>query len=233
MSIDQLIDLADRLDQAGLQKEADSLDLYIEKIIKEAKPGMHKCGLKEESVQHHLELLKGYEKALEHYNSEYKKALQSRNEKDSPNYGKLREITSNYAHNYNAVYLHGIYINDVINNNPYPLSKESQMQELLKQYYDSDEAKFSSELKRLALIPRNGWVLFSFDVGEKKLIFNVIDLQDEHLISCCVPILALDMWEHAYFNDFQLDKEAYVDWFLSRIDWRNPRKRLRNLLRLK
>jgi Fe-Mn family superoxide dismutase len=48
-----------------------------------------------------------------------------------------------------------------------------------------------------------------------------------------IPILALDMWEHAYYSDFGLDKGAYVDWYLSHLDWRNPRKRIKNILRMK
>jgi superoxide dismutase len=45
--------------------------------------------------------------------------------------------------------------------------------------------------------------------------------------------MVLDMWEHAYYADFGLDKEKYVEWFLSRVDWRNPTKRIKALQRVK
>lgn len=231
--LNQLLDLSDRLDQLQLASEADVIDSYVDQITKQAKPNIHKSGLKEETIQQHLELLEGYKKALSHYQSEYKKALQSNNEKDSPNYGKLREITVNLAYNKNSVHFHDLFLSDVINNNPYSIEKDSQMRDLLKQLYDGDYNKFSTEIKRLAMIPRSGWVLFSYCTDEKVLAFNVIDLHDQHLIACYTPILALDCWEHSYYNDFGTDKEAYVEWFLSRLDWRNPRKRLKNLMRIK
>jgi len=67
----------------------------------------------------------------------------------------------------------------------------------------------------------------------KQLYLDVVDLHDQHVIACSLPVLALDMWEHAYYADFGLDKEAYVDWFLSRIDWRNVRNRVKNFQRIK
>lgn len=35
----------------------------------------------------------------------------------------------------------------------------------------------------------------------------------------CVPLLALDMWEHAYYLDYQNEKEKYVRKFCEHIDW--------------
>lgn len=232
-NLEKLLDLSDELDQNGLAKQAEIIDNYVDHLTKMARQGIHKCGLKEETVENHIELLKGYEKALSHYKGEYKKILQSNNEKDSPNYGKLREHAENMTYNCNAVNLHKMYMDDVINNNPFSLEKDSQMVDLLKDLYGGDYNKLAHELKRLALIPRNGWVLLSFCTISKELFFNVIDLHDQHVDGFAIPILALDMWEHAYYHDFGLDKEAYVDWFLGRIDWRNPRKRLKNLTRLK
>ncbi len=228
----RLLELSDQLDQKGLESEADLLDSCIVNFSKTAKINLHKCGLKEESVDNHLELYKGYEKAVSHYESEYKKLFQSNNEVESPNYGKLRDLTVNYPASKNSVLLHDLYLADVINNNPYPIEKDKQMHDILKSLF-GDYNKFVHELTRLAQVSRNGWVLLCYCTEDKKLHFNVIDLHEEHLIACYVPVLALDMWEHAYVNDFGVNKEAYVEWFLNRIDWRNPRKRLKNLMRLK
>lgn len=35
----------------------------------------------------------------------------------------------------------------------------------------------------------------------------------------CLPIIGLDLWEHAYFSAYDGDKEAYVDRFWDFIDW--------------
>ena len=35
----------------------------------------------------------------------------------------------------------------------------------------------------------------------------------------CIPILGIDLWEHAYLADFEGDKDAYTDAFLQHVDW--------------
>jgi len=33
------------------------------------------------------------------------------------------------------------------------------------------------------------------------------------------PLLVLDIWEHAYFDDYETDRRAYIENFLSQINW--------------
>jgi superoxide dismutase, Fe-Mn family len=229
----ELINIADTLDQNGLSKEADLLDNHIQSLTKVAKKDTHKCGLKESTVEQHQTLLDNYKKAMEYFEKEYKKTMRSNNEVDSPNMGALREITNNYSHNCNGVRLHEMYFQDVILSRPTPLERLPQLQDILDQLYDGGKKSFLSELKRMCKVPRNGWVLLNFCTVTKKLYLDAIDLHDEHVIAVAVPVMALDMWEHAYYADFGLDKDAYLDWFLSRMDWRNVGKRIRNLQRIK
>ena len=42
-----------------------------------------------------------------------------------------------------------------------------------------------------------------------------------------IPILALDMYEHAYHIDFGANVNAYVDTFLRNIDWKGVAARYR------
>jgi Fe-Mn family superoxide dismutase len=230
-NIKKLLDVSDLVDQAGLTKEADAITEVIESLTKTAKKGFHKCGLKDETVQHHEELLESYEKSMKHFEGEYKKVMRSNNEKDTPNMGKLREITQSYAHNCNAVRFHTMYMDDVVNSRPYSIDKDTQMKAMLKELYDSNQ--MTHELNRMAKIPRSGWVVMNYCLITKKLYLSVVDLHDQHVVACAVPVMALDMWEHAYFNDFGSDKEAYIDWFLGRMDWRNVRKRIKNYQRVK
>lgn len=227
--INQLLDLSDILDQKGLEKEADILDSFLTKA---AKTQMHKCGLTEATVQEHQSLLDGYKKALDSYQKEYSKVLRS-NEQGSPNAGTLREVLRNLSHNTNAVFLHEMYFTDVINCKPYPLEKDDQAKNLIKEFFPGGANKLEEQIKRVAMTPRNGWVILAFCTQSKSLNLEIIDLHEIGSSICSIPVLALDMWEHAYYRDFGLDKEAYINWFLERLDWRNIRNRIKNLARLK
>jgi Fe-Mn family superoxide dismutase len=228
--VKELLDLADQLDEKGLEAEADLVERYL---LKTARKGFHKCGLREETVTNHLELLEGYKKALEAHRKSVKKAMLSNNEKDSPNQGALREALRGIAHNENSVQLHEMYIEDIIECKPYDIERTRVLWPQIKERYVGTRNKFKGDLKRIAKLPRSGWVLVNFCTVTGNINLDIVDLHEIGHIATSVPILAIDLWEHAFFHDFGNDREEYLDWVLSRVDWRKPEKRLKRLLKIK
>ena len=64
----------------------------------------------------------------------------------------------------------------------------------------------------------SGWVLLTWVPRDGRLI-NQYASEHGQAIAGGVPILALDMYEHAYHIDFGANAKAYVDAFLRNIDW--------------
>ena len=64
----------------------------------------------------------------------------------------------------------------------------------------------------------SGWVLLSFQPREGTLV-NQWAADHGHALAGGIPILALDMYEHAYHLDFGAAGGAYVDAFMQNIDW--------------
>ena len=46
-----------------------------------------------------------------------------------------------------------------------------------------------------------------------------IDAQNTYPIWNATPLVALDVYEHAYFLDFQTDRAGYIDRFFDNLDW--------------
>jgi Fe-Mn family superoxide dismutase len=65
----------------------------------------------------------------------------------------------------------------------------------------------------------SGWVLLSWMPRDARLI-NQYATEHSQAIASGIPILALDMYEHAYHIDFGANATAYVDTFLRNVDWR-------------
>src|SRR5512140_1447509 len=65
----------------------------------------------------------------------------------------------------------------------------------------------------------SGWVLLTYVPRDGRLI-NHYAAEHTQSIPSGVPILALDMYEHAYHIDFGANAKAYVDTFLRNIDWK-------------
>jgi Fe-Mn family superoxide dismutase len=64
----------------------------------------------------------------------------------------------------------------------------------------------------------SGWVLLAFQPREGTLV-NQWAADHTHALAGGVPILALDMYEHAYHLDYGAAAGQYVDAFMTNIDW--------------
>jgi Fe-Mn family superoxide dismutase len=69
-----------------------------------------------------------------------------------------------------------------------------------------------------ALAGGSGWVLLTFLPRDGTLV-NQWAADHTDALAGGVPILALDMYEHAYHMDFGAAAGAYVDVFMTNIDW--------------
>lgn len=65
----------------------------------------------------------------------------------------------------------------------------------------------------------SGWVLLTYVPRDGRLI-NQYAAEHSQAVAGGVPILALDMYEHAYHMDFGANARAYVDTFMRNVDWR-------------
>lgn len=64
----------------------------------------------------------------------------------------------------------------------------------------------------------SGWALLSWSSREARLITHWA-ADHTHLLAGATPVLALDMYEHAYHMDFGAKAAAYVDAFMQNIRW--------------
>ena len=70
-----------------------------------------------------------------------------------------------------------------------------------------------------ALAGGSGWVVLAYLPRERRLI-NQYATEHSQALAGGIPILALDMYEHAYHMDYDANTRAYVDTFMRNIDWK-------------
>ena len=94
------------------------------------------------------------------------------------------------------------------------------MSEVLARDFGSFE-RWRAEFRAMgyALGGGAGWVLLTYVPRDRRLI-NQFASEHAQAIASGVPILALDMYEHAYHMDFGANARAYVDTFVRNLDWR-------------
>ncbi len=97
-------------------------------------------------------------------------------------------------------------------------------------------ANFKDEFKKAA-IGRfgSGWAWLCVDENEKLFITSTPN-QDNPLMDVAekkgIPVLGLDVWEHAYYLKFQNKRPDYIDSFWNVVDWNAVQKRFSNAKRV-
>ncbi len=75
-----------------------------------------------------------------------------------------------------------------------------------------------ADLKASGMAGR-GWAWTAYDWDELRLFNYVGDAQNTFPIWNATPLVALDVYEHAYFLDYQTDRGSYIDAFFGNLDW--------------
>lgn len=182
-----------------------------EKVVKPTKY-QSLDGLSEKQIaQHHDVLYAGYVKKT----NEIRKALETV-DKSAANatFSQLRELKVEETFALNGVRLHEFYFDNLGGKNPMP---EGTIAEWIKQDFGSFEA-WAEEFKAEGIASR-GWVILAMDLEEGRLHNFVCDLHNQGGIWGAVPVLVLDVYEHAYFIDYATNRKAYLEAFMKNIQW--------------
>jgi superoxide dismutase, Fe-Mn family len=77
----------------------------------------------------------------------------------------------------------------------------------------------------------SGWVVLVYVPRDGRLV-NQFAAEHTQAVAGGIPILALDMYEHAYHIDFGANPKAYVDAFMRNVDWQAVQDRYEDALKV-
>jgi superoxide dismutase, Fe-Mn family len=89
--------------------------------------------------------------------------------------------------------------------------------DLIERDFGSVEA-WRADLKASGMSGR-GWAWTAYDWDEQRLFNYVGDAQNTFPIWNATPLVALDVYEHAYFLDYRTDRASYIEAFFGNLDW--------------
>jgi Fe-Mn family superoxide dismutase len=89
----------------------------------------------------------------------------------------------------------------------------------IDEYFGSFDA-FRAHFTASALgIQGSGWSILVWDILGQKLIIEQLYDHQGNLSVGSIPLLMLDMWEHAFYLDYQNVKPEYVKAFWNIVNW--------------
>lgn len=129
-------------------------------------------------------------------------------------YSTLRSLKVELTFALGGITNHEIYFACLGGEGGPPSGKLAELINLSFGSFDS----FKKDLKATALAAR-GWAWTGLDPHSGTLFNYIGDAQNTFPIWGIKPILALDVYEHAYYADFYTARAEYIDEFFNCLDW--------------
>jgi len=142
------------------------------------------------------------------------------------NFGNLPKLQKDLAFNLGGHVNHSIFWKN--------LSAEGgeasgELLAAIAEYFGSYEA-FTKHFTAAAMgIQGSGWAYLAWDSLGNRLVIGQLYDQQGNLAMGNIPLLMLDMWEHAFYLDYQNVKADYVKAFWNIINWDDVAKRFESV----
>jgi len=129
-------------------------------------------------------------------------------------YSDLRALKVDLTFAIGGIKNHEIYFEHLGGSGGHPAGLFS---DLVKRDFGSVDA-WKADLKATGLAGR-GWAWTAYDWDEGRLFNYIGDAQNTFPVWNATALVALDVYEHAYFIDFGTDRASYIDTFLNNLDY--------------
>lgn len=133
------------------------------------------------------------------------------------NGSQFRSLKQDETYNMNGVYLHELYfanISDLASN----ISMDTlTFMRLSRDFGDFD--KWQSDFIACCLASRCGWAITYYNIFTQTYMNTFIDLHSLQVPVGCIPVIVMDVWQHAYYRDYLSDVKTYTYAMMKEINW--------------
>lgn len=169
-------------------------------------------GFSEGMMNNHILLYEVYVKNVNSIDTKLADMVSSGNQ-NSPEYNELKR---RYSWEYNGMYLHDLYFENM-NNKALALDGSSVFVSEINKYFGSFE-KWRDEFISTGSLRGIGWALLVKTAqGELKNIW--VNEHDTGMLAGSAPLVVMDVFEHSYMIDYSLKRVDYINAFFKVLDW--------------
>ncbi len=162
-------------------------------------------------------------KAANKYQTQIREALDS-NSVDTVDY-----FTKKLSLQFSSHILHTIFWTNLTNKKNEPTG--NLLKEIEKSFGSYDKLKvLITQISKS--VDGNGWGILAYQPYSKKLCVLQCENHEKLTQWGCVPLLVIDVWEHAYYLKWKNNRGGFVDNLFSIINWDNAQDRLQTAIKL-
>jgi superoxide dismutase, Fe-Mn family len=175
-------------------------------------------GISDPQLKAHFTLYQGYVKKLNEIWDRLPKA-----DRATANYsfGEYSELRRRESVPYNGTHLHELYFDNLGPNGSEPAPELKKAVEASFGSWDAWVQDFKA-----CGNSAHGWVMLTWDPFNKRVLNDLIYTEHQAgLFAGNLPLLVMDVWEHAYFLDYQTKKPDYMNAFFKNVSWKPVNER--------
>ncbi len=177
-------------------------------------------GISEEQIAQHWHLYEGYVANTNALRDELQ-TLRRAGKTDTPAYADRRR---RFGFEYNGMVLHEYYFGNLKPRVSEP-GGTSALKKALTGEFGSFDA-FKDDFVHTGATRSVGWAILYLDPATGTLNNHFVQLHEEGNVAGFLPILVMDVWEHAYMVDYGASgRSEYIKAFFSNVNWEVVEKR--------
>lgn len=185
--------------------------------ISDLQPAISSEALELHHAKHHNAYVKGANAALEDL---------SRSRK-SGDYTALNQLQKDLAFHLSGHVLHSMFWR-VMSPDGGGEPAGALRDEIEKAFGDADAMR--EQLTQCALgIQGSGWASLAWEPMGRQLVIEQVHDHQGNIGNATVPVMVLDMWEHAYYLQYRNEKAKWVTVFWDIVNWVDVEHRLRGV----
>ncbi|MCF7799946.1 superoxide dismutase [Candidatus Babeliales bacterium] len=206
----------------------ESISMKNEKyIVKENLKPSNLSDISDNQINDHWTLYVGYVNQVNKLNEELSE-LAAKGQLNSLTYSDRRR---QYGFEYNGMVLHEYYFGNLKNN--VSKNKMAELYKAIQKNWGSFD-NWAQDFINTGTTRGIGWAILYADPTTKDLINCFIAEHQIGNITGFMPILVMDVWEHAYMVDHKAGGRVdYINAFLKNVDWSVVEKRYDDLINSK
>jgi len=162
---------------------------------------------------HHAAYVKGANKAIEDLAEA----------RSTSRFDVIGQLERNLSFNFSGHVLHSLLWRNLSPNGGG--EPEGELGAAIDRYFGSFGA-FKAQINAVCKqLQGSGWGALCWDPLGQQLFVEEIHDHHNNIGSGSMPILVIDMWEHAYYLQFQQQKDKWIDTFWQLVDWKDVARR--------
>ena len=177
-------------------------------------------GFSETLLKNHFTLYQGYVTNTNKL-SDFLAAMLKEGKVGTPEYSELKR---RFGFEFNGMRLHEYYFENL--GGKTPLDKSGALAKKLADTFGSYDA-WEQDFRATGAMRGIGWAILYQDNVTGRMFNQWINEHEVGHLAGCLPILVMDVFEHAFITDYGLKRADYITAFFKNINWNAVEARLK------